>query len=440
MPKDYFRLHKGSKMKTLRDENGQMFVVVVLSMGMLLAFMALAFDVGQFLSVKRQLQTAADAAALAGALEVQQCGTTANCNVMTTAATSAITEDGIGTPSLLKNCATNTNTALTLVLNNGPCALGTNDPNHGNTQYVEAEVTLQQPAFLARIVGFTGLRIAARSEAAAGNPPSCVYVTNPTASQALLMNGGSSLVASCGVTVASTSSSALLVDGGSSEPVLTGTAINIAGGDLINDPGQAQISPSPTLNYTGSTADPLSNYAAPTNPGCSQQSGNYTPNGPTVTFNPGGYCGGINLNSGVAATFNSGVYYMGGSINVDSGASITGTGVTFYFNSGTLQMNSSSTVSISAPNSGTYAGMLLYAPSSNTAGMDIDTGSTSTFQGIIYLPGATLTLNSGSNAAAYTILDVNTLIVDSGDKFTIGSNYSSLSNSPISGSGAVLVE
>lgn len=429
-----------------RNDQGQILVLTVLCMSVLLGFMALAIDVGQLLYSKRQLQAAADAAAIAGALEIAQCASTTNCAAMQAAAKSAITENGYATPALVTQCAANTNTGLTLILNNGPCALGSSDPKNGNASYVEALVTLQQPMLFARILGLDSVRLTARAEAGKGDATYCVHVINSSASQALLMNSNANLTASCGVIVDSSSSTSMLINSGAS---LISTANNTHGGTLIN--GSPTISPS-IVTGVAVQADPLASLPTPTVGSCgTTTSSPYTGSkyqlnvnsGVTATFNPGVYCGGINLNSNATATFNSGTYIFQGSVNVNSGASITGNGVTIYMDSGQFIMNSGSSANLVAPTTGTYAGVLIYQSKSDTNQLILNGSSTSVWQGAIYLPTANLTLNSGSNLAAYTILDVNTLTINSGANFTVGSDYSSLpGGSPIGGSsaGAVLTE
>jgi len=78
-------------MKSLRDESGQMLVLTALAMTVLLGFMALALDVGLLFRAKRNVQTAADAAAIAAALEYNYHGTTN----MVSAANTAATNNGI---------------------------------------------------------------------------------------------------------------------------------------------------------------------------------------------------------------------------------------------------------------------------------------------------------------------------------------------------------
>lgn len=408
-------------------------VIVSLCMVLLLSFLALAVDVGQLFYTKRQLQTAADAAALAGALELKQCGTTPNCPVMQTAARSAITENGLTVGTFLTQCSGAAGSGLTVELNNGPCALGSKDPNRGNANYVEALVSKTQPTLLGGLMGVRSVPLTAQSEAALGTPQFCVNVIDPSAGQALLMNGSSNLQASCGVIVDSSSNTALLANGNAT---LTATAVDVHGQDLLN--GNPSITPSPQTGYPAQ-ADPLAGTPAPTVGFCTYS--NYTVNGnSTATLGPGTYCG-LNINGGATVTFGSGNYIMNGNAVINGNASITGNSVFFYINSGQWIMNGSAHANLVAQTTGTYAGILFYQNKSDTSQFILNGDSTSVWQGAIYLPGGNLDLNGGSNLAAYTILDVDTLTVNGGNTFTIGSDYSSLPGGPpIQGKTAFLME
>jgi hypothetical protein len=104
-------------------------------------------------------------------------------------------------------------------------------------------------------------------------------------------------------------------------------------------------------------------------------------------------------------------------------------------------MNGSSNANLIAPTTGTYAGILIFQSSTDTNSVIVNGNSKSVWQGTLYAPGAQLILNGGSNLAAYTIVIVNTVIVNGTDTFTLGNDYSSLpGGSPIQGSTAVLME
>ena len=119
------------------DERGSILVTTALCMVMFISILGLAIDFGHFLFVKRNLQGAVDAAALAAALEARTCNGTAVCTAMQSAAQGALQENGIAADTVLTNCSTGAATGTTLILNNPPCAISS-DPNKGKATYAEA--------------------------------------------------------------------------------------------------------------------------------------------------------------------------------------------------------------------------------------------------------------------------------------------------------------
>src|SRR5450631_1111666 len=80
---------KEQSMRILKEESGQMLVMLAVCLSTLLAFMGLAVDVGLLFHARRQVQTAADAAASAAALDYQYNGPAASVNSAGLAAASA---------------------------------------------------------------------------------------------------------------------------------------------------------------------------------------------------------------------------------------------------------------------------------------------------------------------------------------------------------------
>lgn len=422
------RLRRG-----VRDESGQALVIGVISMFAVLPFVALAIDVGQFRYQQQQMQSAVDAAALAGAIEVSSCGLTADCTAMTTAAQQALVENGFTGSTLKKQCAS-AGSGLTLTVNNGPCAMGSAsaDPNYSNTNYVEAVLSGPVNTFFASMVGIRSIGITVRAEAydKATNSGYCLYTstsnTSSSGPQGILLNGGT-MNASCGIYDDSGSSGALASNSGAT---VNSTKFVVHGGWSPNNGGTFSSTP---VTNVDAVADPLSYLTAPTPASCTSQ----TVNGSgSTTLNPGTFCSGFNLNSGTTVTLNPGTYIIEGGVNVNSSSTLTGTGVTLYFTgSGQLQMNSGSTATLVAPTSGGMSGILIWEASSDSNALIIDGSASAKYQGAIYAPSAQLTLNSGGNTAAYTVVDVKSMILDSGANFTINSDYSSLPNgSPVKGS------
>jgi hypothetical protein len=414
-------------MKIFKEESASITILTSLSLGMLMGAMALAIDVGSMHYRERQLQTAADSAAIAAGLEIGNCSNTV-CANMKTAAAQALIEDGATAATITPTtgCTISSSTGLAMIINDGPCVLGTGDPNNGNNNIAEVVLTEPVSTFFGGFLGKSKMNLMARAEAgesyiqSGSSVGDCIY----TKSFEFNSSDGNFDLTNCGIydggnlqTDSSDSTTASFF-------LYTGTwNPNNCNGSCTWTLGDSETQPSHT---TVTQADPLSGLTAPTRPANSTTAGNTTPSS-GATLQPGYYPSGVNLNSNVSVTLAPGVYYMNGSITVNSGATLAGTGVTLYFVSGTLQMNSNSTVvQLSAPTTstnGSNANMLIWEAASNSAGMSIDTSSSSFFTGTMYLPDATLTLNSGAgvtiNAAGVAAVDVNNFIVNDSENFKV---------------------
>jgi Flp pilus assembly protein TadG len=422
-------------MKLLKKEDGNVLVLSAVCMTGILGAMALAIDVGCVHYQQTRLQTAADSAAIAAGLELGNCSNTI-CTNMVTAAENALIEDGITSATIApaKNqCSVSNSTGLAMIINLAPCVLGTSDPNNGNTHMVEVVLTAPQNTFFGRIVGISTLHLAARAEAGdayinTSGGGNCVW-TNGLAFNS--SNGVFDLV-NCGLY----DNGNLQTNNGDGVTASSFLYYGTWSPNNCNNSCKWTLGSSQTLptHTTTQQSDPLASLTPPTKPSASSTASSTTPNSGT-TLQPGYYANDVNLNSNVAVNLAPGLYYMNGSFNVNSGASLTctgctgGLGVTLYFSSGTLQMNSNSAVQLTAPSAGStsngdVANMLLWYDKNNGSGLTIDTGSTSYFNGVIYLPSQTLTLNSGSgvtinNGATATALDVKNMIVNDSEKFVV---------------------
>ena len=245
----------------LTDETGQMLLLFALLLPVLFGFTAIAIDIGILRYQKEQLQTAADAAAISGALEISYCGGSgaSGCPAMQTAAKPALVENGYTNVTLRTQCSGSASApGITLMLNNGPCMLDSKakDPSYGNKSAVEVVVSKEEPTYFARILGIDHFRVSARSEASQGNSPYCIYIstyppggTPNDTPQAILVNSGGHLTAACGLMDDSSSNTALLANSGAHVDT---SRISIVGGDLLNGGGNSvHISPSPVTNAPG---------------------------------------------------------------------------------------------------------------------------------------------------------------------------------------------
>ncbi len=218
----------------VRDESGQSLVVGTISLLAVMPFLALAIDVGQFRYEKRQMQAAVDAAAVAGAIEISSCGSTAACTAMQTAMKSSLAENGVTVGTPLTNCANGSSTTLTLWVNQGPCYLGSTaaDPNYGSTSYVEAVLSGPVKTLFASLIGFKTINITVRAEGhtASASSQYCMYVgatsTGAGTNWGITLNGGT-VTSSCGVYDDSSSANALESNSGAT---FTSTKFSVVGG------------------------------------------------------------------------------------------------------------------------------------------------------------------------------------------------------------------
>lgn len=466
-------------MRLLKEQSGQAVVLAAVSLAAILGMAGLAIDVGQLRYEKQRLQMAADAAALAGALELNACAGTADCSALQAAAQDALTENGFTVSSLQTNCASGGGTGLTLTVNNGPCALGAQDPHAGNTNFVEAVVSESEPTYFAGVLGIHSVAIQTRAEAALTGGPDCIYALDSGGSPALEVAALASVTAPCGIMdeSANTTPGFLGLLPGDAFYCGLAAAVQVSQIDVVGDASTSlcYVSPTPKTNISvPSPADPLAYLPEPAVSPCGTSTASPYTGAPAAlniagpaTLYPGTYCGGINIMPGANVAFQPGTYILTstngknsalpGGLQVDLGTNVIGNGVTFYnygpaggidFSFASLTFGS---VDFSAPTSGTYNGILFFQSPGNTTPATI-AGSTSwntTLQGTYYFPTASIAF-ALDGSVQYNILDAYDIAFEfltfangltSGANQHFNNNYSSLANgSPVKGNGAVLVE
>ena len=458
--------------RTMPDERGSILVTASLCMVFFIAILGLAIDFGHFLFVKRNLQGAVDAAALAAALEARTCDGTMVCTAMQSAAQGALQENGLSADTIITNCSSGTESGITLTLNNPPCAIAT-DPNKGKATYAEAVVSQPVHTYFASLVGLKTVTVKARAEAAHGLGGPCIYALNPSG-PALTILVGVIVKSRCPIVDESRSAGALTCVVGA---FLYAPRISVSGGSegllclAASKPRTYQATPTP--------ADPLAYLPAPSNANAACGTSTSSPYsgsssavnillGGNVTFNPGVYCGGIAITAAIASNikFNPGTYILRdgpGLLGVTSGGlnitlnlltSITGNGVTFYNagSHGSLMVVepvtgssylSLSNVSLSAPTSGTYSGILfLQAHGITSTGVFVaNLINSSKLEGAIYLPDGDVSYGVSAISSAYNILVAKDIHLNVAVGSVFGDDYSALEEgSPLNGNNVALVQ
>jgi hypothetical protein len=345
-------------------QRGQVLPFVAICFTVLLGFTALAVDVGYLRFEQRMQQSAADSAALAGALELSVGSTTFASSAQNEAANNGYTNDGVNT----------------IVTVNNPPASG---PNTGNQNSVEVLVQVNHPTFFSGVLGRDTNVVTTRSVASVvGDTRACYYVLSGPATI-----GGTTVNApTCG----------LIADNGFTEG---GANINLASidvhgtitlnaGVLTHQPQQSLPAADPCMSIPGCRY--LTNNP-PTGP-CTYPGGKIVSS--NITLQPGVYCNGLDIRSSTI-TLSPGVYVLP-SIKT-SGATITqtslspGDGVTLYITSGEVDLTGA-TGTITAPATGSTAGVSIYQVASDTTVAKV-AGAIFGPSGLLYFPTAGVTLN-----------------------------------------------
>lgn len=491
-----------------KTEAGQALPLTAAALIALLAVMGLSIDLGVMRYDKRLQQTAADAAAIAGAQNLAAGG------AVTAGAQNASSMNGYTDNTGSSKCTTDPSAigCIKVTINNPPlsgphrCAADPSDCS----KYVEAYVTDVQPTYFMKILGVDSEAVVARAVATnvgsgfgdAGGG-GCIVTTGLPTKQLNANNAGFGTSGSvilnaptCGIV----DNGNLTANGGTNLSINAGT---IGVGGTYSAPSQEDCSASPPVGvcpqpcadgtvcnmpYTG---DPLSNtYGKLTLPSTTPSSGpvDITSSGCSGTGCSGVTCTAVTttsstgtkttnqdcsitpgiydyicvqaqqlLNFSDGGSTSGGLFVIAGDIKpacatgedfkVAGGATIcnstkancsglpgtANSGVTFYL-AGTTEsahVSGKATVELSAPNSGTYEGMLFWQAPDNPSTMTLLGNSNSYYQGAIYAADTSSQLYFGGNTgfngeAAYTLIDVGQLTLAGNPDITLNSDYSGL--------------
>lgn len=447
-------------MNDWRSESGQVLAVTALGMLVLLGIMGMALDAGMFFRAKRTVEIAADAAAVAGALDYRY-------NNDDDSAIAA------GQAAAAQNGYTNGQDGVTVSINIPPKY----GELAGNSGYIEAIVQAQSPTYFMKMLGINSVNIASRAVAGTGSTYACIWALDRSGSSVSINGSADLYTPRCSIYDDSAASDALTLTGGGS---VTARSIGIVGNYSVSNNGS--LSPTPETGLAPA-ADPLAGLAAPTvstdtcsgsncnisvsggsnitlQPGTYSSisnsgsgtitfaSGNYIITGSVtsssnggIVFGPGNYTIGGELSDtgGSYMTFGTGLYIVGGTLKLTGSGNIAGNGITFY-TEGSSSVAGGSNLSLTAPTSGTYSGLLFFQSRSDSSSLSIAGGSGTTVQGILYAPAAAVTL-SGSSSGTTMSLDIvcDTLTVTGNGTFT-NSNYAEDTNHNSILSKTVLVE
>lgn len=403
-----------------RDEGGS--VIALLAMLPVLAgAVAIGIETGQLYRLKRQMQGAADAAAMAGSVE-RVANRTAT---ITSAAQYEAQRNGF---------TDGTNGVVVTV--NGPPTSGGNTTTTGAVEVIITKSTgFSLGGVLMSWLGGTPATfdLRSRSVAAQGSYSTsstsynaCIVALTTAAEQGINMTNFNHVTSDCtiasnGSSTSNNSSASIYLAGGKSSASVTAYSLWSRGSIAYDGQTTASLTSPAQVNQTKYIADPYASLPTPSPGSCTYT--NYTaPSQATITLSPGTYCGGLVINGGVNnVQFTAGTYYVAnGDLYLDHVNNVTcsncvdGTsGVTIVLTQttgnaadiGGFYIASDNNVTLSAPPTGTYAGVLVYQDRRVPAGTMSSTSkiltvaslNNATLSGAIYLPSSKIDISSVNN-------------------------------------------
>ena len=446
--------------RLLRDKRGLSAVTVAVSLPVLFGVAGLGIDTGLWYTIKRQNQSAADAAALSAAYEVIAGNTDVTTN-LTPAASEAATRNNYG----------GTTPVVTYPYSDAVVTGG-------------VKVTLSQTQnawFSSWFPAFSAFTIANEAVAAVSNlPPVCMIALGrnpppngtPNLNDAVNLAGNPTINApTCTIVSDSDSSSAFHLQGSATinaatlitpgEISHTGAAYTInlgypaqTGANLVPDPYASTLTHANFLTNGLSTASPCTSS---------------TVGGITTYTNPGSYkpgcviAGGLSIKNSTV-NLSPGTYWLTGALNLQSGSGAVlqctactngGAGVTIVLTAppgggtvGTMSLASNANLNLNAPAASScsncpFAGMVLIQDSNGLPAADhlpnpdtvsAQANSTETLSGLVYFPQADVTFQGGPSATGpqCLVLVTNTLSMQGNPGFaTSGCGSLGLNKLPI---------
>ena len=382
--------------KLWHDKRGNTIIIAAAALPLLIGSAGLATDTIQWALWKRQLQRAADSAAIAGVYE-----RAASAN-STTGVPAAVTKD----------LSLNQHTGMTL--QSGYPAITYPADSGSSKSQVNVVLAVKRPLAFSSMFMTNAPLIKTTAQAATVGTPGefCVLSLQNNSKTGIQATGNGSIVMDCGMMTNSTATNAAAGQGSSS---VTATVLAAAGG--IQQSSNWHVTSyqpySPALDdpYAALTPDANDFSSCAANPPGLNASGQ--------TISGGGCYSSLSVGSNKSLTLKDGTYIISGG-SIDIKGTLTMTNATLIISNkdlspsatiGTLSMNAQATLNITAPTSGKWKGMALYqdrraidsAPTGNITSSSpnmINGGSGSQITGVIYFPSQQLTYNGGATSGA----------------------------------------
>ncbi len=378
-------------------ERGQALILITLAAVGLFAIAGLGIDGSAKFSDRRNAQNAADTAAMAGALarlraedQVPALTEEQIKDIMIDAALDRARDNGYNGDLVRSQVWAY---SCDEIAGTSPSDCG---PYNGDPNYVEVVITSHINTYFARVIGINQLHNTVRavamsqdshkSELYGGDAivalakDQCKTIWFSGNARPHIVGGGvfSNSALDCGLTIQGSTNITIedRIDTVANFYTLNGNPPlgGISGG--IHGGANQRAYPPPAWMLPAISCSTDASVS-----GSSMSPGNWS-----GTFPPGG-----------VTTLDPGTYCINGDFRLNAHDTLSGSGVTIYMASGGLTWNGGAEVNLSAPASGDLAGMLIFAPMTNTNTMRFNGNAATTLTGTILMPAAPLIYNGTGN-------------------------------------------
>jgi Flp pilus assembly protein TadG len=374
--------------KIWRDKRGNALIIAGAALPLVVGAAGLGTDTVQWVLWKRELQRAADTAALAGAYAQMQTGESVN------AAVGAHLTD-------------NNHTGIALL--SGYPNISYPSDTGTYTKAVQVTLAMQKTLGFSSLFLSTPPTITATATAALVDDGSyCVVALNGSSAPSLTISGSTTVNMGCGAISNSTSPTTAVAPNGNAYS-FTADPVAGVGGMPSSINGATDIQP-----HHVAMPDPYAGkYSTTPTSNCNKK----PPSGKgNTTLSPGCYSD-FKFTGNGTYTMQPGVYYLWNT-NFDTGGGITliGDGVTIIMTGdapGVAVPNGNSTIQLTAPTTGDYANMLFIG--TGTAQSTINGTASSYFDGAMYFPNSTVSFSGNSGARFQCAMVVASFVDFSGN-------------------------
>lgn len=406
-----------------RDDSGSVLSILVV-VPVLVGAVALGVETGEMYRVKRQMQNAADAAALSGSVDRM-----AGLDSATITATARYEAQRNGFQNSVNGV---------VVTVNAPPTSGANISTAGAVEVIIAKPqSFSLAAALSSMLGVANQSFTMRSRSVAGMPSSadgCLVALTPAAEQGVSFTSFNNFNSDCTIVSNGTSTSTNSDASVYMSNFTNATLKSVWTRGSFYKTSYNNFSPTSPVqtNQTPVVVDPYASLPTPSLSTCSHNNFSQS-SGNTLTLDPGAYCGGLAVTNYSNVYFTPGVYYvangdlyLSGVSNVtcptctaDNGVAIVLTRTTTGTDTdiGGVMITSDNNITLNAgkTNTGAYTGVLFYQDRRATTGTMTSTSkiftisslNNVTLNGAIYFPNNRIDISSvntvGTNSNGCTI-------------------------------------